>query len=305
MGFSKQERVLGEQEQRSGLPCPPPGYLPTQGSNPGLPHCRQILYHLSHQGSPSNVHSSSVYNSQDVETTQMSIHRWLDKDVGDTVEYYFTIKKNEIVPLEEHGWTRDYYSEWSLRKTNIWYHLYAATAAAKSLQSCLTLRPLRRQPTRLPRPWDSPGKNTGVGCHFLLQCVKMKSECKWAFFWSLPLSPHACTCVCSFLLSPLTMTLVIGFRAHLNSGWIHLTIPTFMTSTKTFFQIRSHSQVPVGHTFGQEGASINRDCQAPSPEFACLTSCQVMLMLLVWETHTEDHCLRKKLHIRVTRCSDI
>ena len=32
-----------------------------------------------------------------------------------------------------------------------------------------------RQPTRLPRPWDSPGKNTGVGCHFLLQCVKVKS----------------------------------------------------------------------------------------------------------------------------------
>ena len=31
-------------------------------------------------------------------------------------------------------------------------------------------------PTRLPRPWDSPGKNTGVGCHFLLQCVKVKSE---------------------------------------------------------------------------------------------------------------------------------
>ena len=34
----------------------------------------------------------------------------------------------------------------------------------------------RRQPTRLPRPWDSPGKNTGVGCHFLLQCMKVKTE---------------------------------------------------------------------------------------------------------------------------------
>ena len=38
------------------------------------------------------------------------------------------------------------------------------------------VRPHRRQPTRLPRPWDSPGKNTGVGCHFLLQCRKVKSE---------------------------------------------------------------------------------------------------------------------------------
>ena len=39
----------------------------------------------------------------------------------------------------------------------------AAAAAAASLQSCPTLRPHRRQPTRLPHPWDSPGKNTGVG----------------------------------------------------------------------------------------------------------------------------------------------
>ena len=39
-----------------------------------------------------------------------------------------------------------------------------------------SVRPHRRQPTRLPRPWDSPGKNTGVGCHFLLQCMKAKSE---------------------------------------------------------------------------------------------------------------------------------
>ena len=36
--------------------------------------------------------------------------------------------------------------------------------------------PHRRQPTRLPRPWDSLGKNSGVGCHFLLQCMKVKSE---------------------------------------------------------------------------------------------------------------------------------
>ena len=44
-GFSRQEYW-------SGLPCPPPGDRPIQGSNPGLPHCRRILYQLSHQGSP-------------------------------------------------------------------------------------------------------------------------------------------------------------------------------------------------------------------------------------------------------------
>ena len=56
---------------------------------------------------------------------------------------------------------------------NTYVHRYYA---AKSLHSCLTVRPHRRQPTRLCRPWDSPGKNTGVGCHFLLQCMKVKSE---------------------------------------------------------------------------------------------------------------------------------
>ena len=42
------------------------------------------------------------------------------------------------------------------------------------------MRPHRQQPTRLPRPGDSPGKNTGVGCHFLLQCMKVKRESEFA-----------------------------------------------------------------------------------------------------------------------------
>ena len=57
--------------------------------------------------------------------------------------------------------------------------------------------PHRRQPTRLPRPWDSPGKNTGVGCHFLLQCMKVKvkslsrvrpSATPWIVAYQAPLS---------------------------------------------------------------------------------------------------------------------
>ena len=39
-----------------------------------------------------------------------------------------------------------------------------------------SMRPHRQKPTRFPCPWDSPGKNTGVGCYFLLQCMKVKSE---------------------------------------------------------------------------------------------------------------------------------
>ena len=56
-------------------------------------------------------------------------------------------------------------------------HAAAAAAAAKLLPTVRpTVRPHRRQPTRLRHPWDSPGKNTGVGCHFLLQCMKVKSK---------------------------------------------------------------------------------------------------------------------------------
>ena len=53
----------------------------------------------------------------------------------------------------------------------------AAAAAAKSLQSCLTLcDPIDGSPPGSPIPGDSPGKNTGVGCHFLLQCMTVKSQ---------------------------------------------------------------------------------------------------------------------------------
>src|SRR5574337_1930565 len=53
-----------------------------------------------------------------------------------------------------------------------------------------SVRPCRRQPIRLPRPWDSPGKNTGVGCHFLLQCMKVKSESEVAQSCSNSSQPH-------------------------------------------------------------------------------------------------------------------
>ena len=59
-----------------------------------------------------------------------------------------------------------------------WEGSLGENAAADAVTSVVSnsVRPHRRQPTRLPRPWDSPGKNTGVGCHCLLQCMKVKSE---------------------------------------------------------------------------------------------------------------------------------
>ena len=56
-----------------------------------------------------------------------------------------------------------------------------------------SVQPHKLQPTRLRRPWDSPGKNTGVGCHFLLQCMKVKSESEVAQLCPTLIDPMDCS----------------------------------------------------------------------------------------------------------------
>ena len=56
-----------------------------------------------------------------------------------------------------------------------------------------SVRPHRRQPIRLPRPWDSPGKNTGEGCRILLQCMKVKSESEVAQSYPTLCDPMDCS----------------------------------------------------------------------------------------------------------------
>ena len=72
--------------------------------------------------------------------------------------------------------------------------IYAAAAvtAAKSCQSCPTLCNLIDS-SRLPCLWDSPGKNTGKGCHFLLQCMKGKSESEVAQLCLTLCNPMDCS----------------------------------------------------------------------------------------------------------------
>ena len=56
-----------------------------------------------------------------------------------------------------------------------------------------SVRPRRQQPTRFRCPWDSPGKNTGVGCHFLFQCMKVKSESEVAQSFPTLCNPMDCS----------------------------------------------------------------------------------------------------------------
>ena len=72
--------------------------------------------------------------------------------------------------------------------------LKLTTTSTKSLMSSPTLcDPTDGRPTRLPRPWDYPVKNTGVGCHFLLQCMKVKSESEVAQSYLTLLDPMDCS----------------------------------------------------------------------------------------------------------------
>ena len=76
------------------------------------------------------------------------------------------------------------------------------------------MRPHRRQPTRLPRPWDSPGKNTGVGCHFLLQGMKVKNESEVALSHPDPVCVCVCACAHARVLSHVQLFVTPWTIAH-------------------------------------------------------------------------------------------
>ena len=91
-----------------------------------------------------------------------------------------------------------------------------------------SVRPHRWQPNRLPCPWDSPGKNTGVGCHFLLQCMKVKSESEVA--QSCPTLSDLMDC------SPPSSSVHGIFQARvLEWGAIAFSMNRYYRHTKNFF----------------------------------------------------------------------
>ena len=119
-----------------------------------LLHCRLILYHLSHQGKP-NRHIAFVLLilfMMPVVSLFTQFTQFTEPRGG----------KVQAKRLEEDTRSR--------RNCCCCCCFCVASVVPDSV------RPHRRQPTRFPRPRDSPGKNTGVRCHFLLQCMKVKSE---------------------------------------------------------------------------------------------------------------------------------
>ena len=95
-----------------------------------------------------------------------------------------------------------------------------------------SVRPHRQQPTRLPRPWDSPGKNTGVGCHFLLQCMEGKGKVKSLSCVRLLAAPWTAA------RPPLHLYLYTGFHVKTSQGIIStLDLPRSSAITSSFLHL--------------------------------------------------------------------
>ena len=134
------------------------------GSNPGLPHCRQTLYRLSHQGSPElSASVLKLQNSYNPIPISKPFYNGTLSPLALEAESIFPPFRFSLGSETCIVWHRAYCC------------CYCCCCCVTSVVSD-SVRPYRQQPTRLPRPWDSPRKNTGVGCHFLLQCMKVKSE---------------------------------------------------------------------------------------------------------------------------------
>ena len=115
-----------------------------------------------------------------------------------------------------------------------------------------SVQPHRQQPTGLPCPWDSPGKNTGVGCHFLLQCMKVKSESEVTQSCPTLSDPMDCSRPGSSVhgifqarvlewvaiaFSDVCVYLNVNLRFHISSQIFIVSPATYQVSINTFFGV--------------------------------------------------------------------
>ena len=109
--------------------------------------------------------------------------------------------------------------------------------------------PQRRQPTRLPCPWDSPGKNTGVGCHFLLQCTKVKSESEVAQLCPTLSDPMDCSLPGSSIHGIFQARVLEWGAIALSVLNIHISLCLWLLKLSICTNQLSFSEKPIGHPF--------------------------------------------------------
>ena len=125
-----------------------------------------------------------------------------------------------------------------------------------------SVQPHRRQPTRLPCPWNSPGKNTGVGCHFLLQCMKVRSESEVAQSCPTLSDPMDCSLPGSYVHGILQAR-VLEWGAIAFSG-----VHGLRVVNHTSFQDLKHLTVNLQSTFD---FTLNRQKVSLTAQHSCLS----------------------------------
>ena len=125
----------------------------------------------------------------------------------------------------------------------------------------------RRQPTRLRRPWDSPGKNTGVGCHFLRQCMKMKSESEVA---------QSCPTLCNPTDCSLPGSSIHSFSSHmvvlLSSLCIHVSLCLSISWLPSFCICEQREREKLGRGEEREGKNRTEKKETTSIPLLFITS---------------------------------
>ena len=122
-----------------------------------------------------------------------------------------------------------------------------------------SVRPHRRQPTRLPRPWNSPDKNTGVGCHFLLQCMKVKSESEVAQSCPTPSDPKDCRVPGSSVHGICQARVLEWGAIAFSENYIYQFLFTFLNVTAAKFKITNMASIS-----GSRYLSIGQRCYSES-----------------------------------------
>ena len=153
-----------QEEYWSGLPWPLPGDLPDAGVQPASLRSPSLAggFFITRATWQSLITHHAVLKLM-LTCLSLLIHWEILK--GKESYLTFLFPKYLVLCLASNSWKKYIY---------IYIYIYIYSVVSDSVWQH------RRQPTRLPHPWDSPGKNTGVGCHFFLQCRKVKSESEFA-----------------------------------------------------------------------------------------------------------------------------